>query len=293
MKSAGETWIKTLFSLLKDMLFLRTIISMVAFLVAANFELCFCGCARAEYEINGECCPMCAPDEPNGLTKCFPCTVCATVKGLKVQKSCMRFGDTLCEPQEGFHCIKQKKGSCELAVEHSKCQPGQYIENTGTALSDTVCVDCTDGSYSNGSVMSCLPHSKCEMMGFKEKKAGTTSSDAECEKVTSVGLVVLVTIAVVLVVAGTVAALLACIKYRKCNPQHSNKDVEYKSKQPSEDDDVHHRHFLWLLSDLCACGHFGICPTLSIKTSSSCSTTYKLKGETSISNRVVTMDAGL
>ncbi|XP_073766441.1 tumor necrosis factor receptor superfamily member 5 isoform X5 [Danio rerio] len=205
----------------------------------------------------------------------------------------MRFGDTLCEPQEGFHCIKQKKGSCELAVEHSKCQPGQYIENTGTALSDTVCVDCTDGSYSNGSVMSCLPHSKCEMMGFKEKKAGTTSSDAECEKVTSVGLVVLVTIAVVLVVAGTVAALLACIKYRKCNPQHSNKDVEYKSKQPSEDDDVHHRHFLWLLSDLCACGHFGICPTLSIKTSSSCSTTYKLKGETSISNRVVTMDAGL
>ncbi|XP_073766442.1 tumor necrosis factor receptor superfamily member 5 isoform X6 [Danio rerio] len=152
----------------------------------------------------------------------------------------MRFGDTLCEPQEGFHCIKQKKGSCELAVEHSKCQPGQYIENTGTALSDTVCVDCTDGSYSNGSVMSCLPHSKCEMMGFKEKKAGTTSSDAECEKVTSVGLVVLVTIAVVLVVAGTVAALLACIKYRKCNPQHSNKDVEYKSKQPSEDDETAH-----------------------------------------------------
>ncbi|XP_056319679.1 tumor necrosis factor receptor superfamily member 14 isoform X2 [Danio aesculapii] len=249
------------------MLFLRTITSTVAVLIAANFELCFCGCARAEYEINGECCPMCAPgnrvywhctvdtsttcvpclastftDEPNGFTKCFPCTVCATVKGLKIHKSCIRSGDTLCEPQEGFHCIKQNKGSCELAVEHSKCQPGQYIEHTGTAISDTVCVDCTVGSYSNGSVMSCLPHLKCEMMGLKEKKAGTTSSDAECEKVTSVGFIVLVTIAV-LVVAVIVAALFY-IKYRKRKPQRSNKNVEYRSQQPSEDDDVHHRHFL-------------------------------------------------
>lgn len=44
-----------------DMLLLRTIISTVGIVIAANFELCFCGCARAEYEINGECCPMCAP----------------------------------------------------------------------------------------------------------------------------------------------------------------------------------------------------------------------------------------
>lgn len=236
---------------------------MVAFLIAANFELCFCGCARAEYEINGECCPMCAPGnrvywhctvdtsttcvpclastfthEPNGLNKCFPCTVCATVKGLKIQKSCMRTEDTLCEPQDGFHCIKQNKGSCELAVEHSKCQPGQYIKHAGTALSDTVCVDCSVGFYSNGSVTSCLPHSKCEM-GFKNKKAGTTSSDAECEKVTSVWLVVSSCITVV-VVAGIVAAILFYIKYRKRKLQRSIKGVKYKSQQPSEDDETVH-----------------------------------------------------
>ncbi len=44
-----------------DMLLLRTIISSVAIIIAANLGLCFCGCAPAEYEINGECCPMCAP----------------------------------------------------------------------------------------------------------------------------------------------------------------------------------------------------------------------------------------
>ncbi len=44
-----------------DMLLLRTIISSVAIIIAANLRLCFCGCAPAEYEIDGECCPMCAP----------------------------------------------------------------------------------------------------------------------------------------------------------------------------------------------------------------------------------------
>lgn len=39
------------------------------FIIAATFllniELCLCACARAEYEINGECCPMCAPGKLN------------------------------------------------------------------------------------------------------------------------------------------------------------------------------------------------------------------------------------
>lgn len=30
-----------------------------------NIRLCFCACARAEYEINKECCPMCAPGKSN------------------------------------------------------------------------------------------------------------------------------------------------------------------------------------------------------------------------------------
>ncbi|XP_058647815.1 tumor necrosis factor receptor superfamily member 14-like [Onychostoma macrolepis] len=204
------------------MLLLRTFISTVAITIAANLGLCFCGCARAEYEIDGECCPMCAPgttcvpcpastytDEPNSRISCFPCTVCDPVYRLKVRKDCTHSADTTCEPQEGFHCIKLNKDSCALAVEHSACNPGQYIKQTGRAFSDTVCADCTDGTYSDGSLMACLPHSKCETMGLTEVKAGTTSSDAECEKVISLGVIAGVIIAV------TVASLLAYIIYRK------------------------------------------------------------------------------
>ncbi|KAK2898506.1 hypothetical protein Q8A67_009924 [Cirrhinus molitorella] len=125
-------------------------------------------------------------DEPNGLIKCFSCTVCDTVQHLKVKKACTRFADTICEPQEGFHCIKPNKDSCVLALEHTECKPGQFIKQKGTAFTDTTCADCTDGTYSNGSLMACLQHSTCETMGFIEIKAGTTSSDAECQKVTSV-----------------------------------------------------------------------------------------------------------
>ncbi|XP_056116823.1 tumor necrosis factor receptor superfamily member 14-like [Rhinichthys klamathensis goyatoka] len=167
------------------MLLLRTIISIVGIVMVANFELCFCGCARAEYEINGECCPMCAPGnrvywhctvdssttcvacpastytvEPNKLTTCFSCTVCDAVQGLRVLKACTRSADTICEPHEGFHCIQPNKRSCKLAVEHSKCKPGKYIKQIGTSFADTVCADCTDGTYSNGSLMACQPHSK-------------------------------------------------------------------------------------------------------------------------------------
>lgn len=42
--------------------------STVAITIAANLGLCFCGCARAEYDINGECCPMCAPGKVQMFT---------------------------------------------------------------------------------------------------------------------------------------------------------------------------------------------------------------------------------
>ncbi len=59
---------------------------------------------------------------------------------------------------------------------------------------------------------------RCETMGLTEVKAGTTSSDAECEKVTSVGLIAGVITAVLL----AVIVALACIIYRKCKARGSN-----------------------------------------------------------------------
>uniref|UniRef100_A0A8C1PCD3 Si:ch211-261n11.7 n=1 Tax=Cyprinus carpio TaxID=7962 RepID=A0A8C1PCD3_CYPCA len=243
------------------------ILLIILYIVSIAFlylELAYCVCARAEYEINGECCPMCAPgnhvywhctidtsttcvpcpestytDEPNGLTKCFSCTVCDTDQHLKVKKACTRSADTICEPQEGLHCIKLNKESCTLALEHTECKPGQYIKQSGTAFTDTVCAGCIDGTYSNGSLRACLPHSKCETMGLTEIKAGTSSSDAECEKVTSVGLIVGVTIAVlvgVVAVAAAVAAVkLACI--RKHKARRSKKPGVCRTPQQATEDD--------------------------------------------------------
>ncbi|XP_026121516.1 tumor necrosis factor receptor superfamily member 5-like, partial [Carassius auratus] len=127
------------------------------------------------------------------------------------------------------------KASCALAVEHTECKPGQYIKQTGTAFTDTVCAGCTDGTYSNGSLTACLPHSKCETMGLTEMKPGTSSSDAECEKVTSVGLIVGVTIVLVAVV--TVAIISAYIIYRKHKASRSKKSGECRTPREATEDD--------------------------------------------------------
>ncbi|XP_067250867.1 tumor necrosis factor receptor superfamily member 14-like isoform X1 [Chanodichthys erythropterus] len=186
------------------------ILSITA-VVTLNFKLCFSACAWAEYEINGECCPMCVPgnrvlwhcteytsttcvpcpeltytDEPNGLTACFPCSVCEAEQGLRVNRTCTRSIDTVCEPLEGFYCIEQNKGSCRFAVKHSECDPGQYIRQAGTAFTDTDCGNCAEGTYSNGTFTTCQPHSKCETEGLQEIKPGSMSSDTECGNSTSV-----------------------------------------------------------------------------------------------------------
>uniref|UniRef100_A0A673MMI6 TNFR-Cys domain-containing protein n=1 Tax=Sinocyclocheilus rhinocerous TaxID=307959 RepID=A0A673MMI6_9TELE len=203
------------------------ILLIILYIVSIAFlylELAYCVCARAEYEINGHCCPMCAPgnrvlwhctvdtsttcapcntstytDESNGLEICFPCSACDA--GLRIQKACTRLSDTVCEPLEGFFCMVQEKGSCRLAVKHSQCKPGEYIQQRGTANTDTVCGECINGTYSVGTFTACQPHTLCQSMGRKQLKMGTTSSDARCEH-TPNGLVVgiIATVAVVVVV---------------------------------------------------------------------------------------------
>ncbi|XP_026104863.1 tumor necrosis factor receptor superfamily member 14-like isoform X1 [Carassius auratus] len=182
---------------------LRIIIFITLLLL--NYDLCSCQCPHAEYKIEKQCCPKCAPgnhvgwhctddtsttcvpcppltftDEPNGLVECFPCTVCDANQGLRLSEVCTRSSDTVCGPLERFYCIKEEKGSCTLAVQYSECNPGQYIKQAGTGSTDHVCANCTGDTYSNGSFSSCLPHTKCEAMGLAETNPGTHSSDSEC-----------------------------------------------------------------------------------------------------------------
>ncbi|KAG7332615.1 hypothetical protein KOW79_004449 [Hemibagrus wyckioides] len=157
----------------------------VAAIFFQNIELCICTCEQDEYEINGECCPMCSPGyhieshcteltettcapcqgstysaKPNGLPVCSNCTMCSTVNRLRVKTKCTRNSDTVCEPLEGFYCTDEHRGSCRYAVEHKKCTPGQYIKQKGTAVKDTECALCENGTYSKGSFQICKQHTK-------------------------------------------------------------------------------------------------------------------------------------
>ncbi|XP_046726276.1 tumor necrosis factor receptor superfamily member 14-like isoform X2 [Silurus meridionalis] len=127
--------------------------SLIAAVSFLNIELYFCACGRAEYEINGECCPMCPPgnrvyrhcteftsttcmpcvgstytDEPNGLSNCLSCTVCDVGQGLKVKMACTWTSDTVCEPLEGFYCTDNYRDKCIFARQHTQCNPGEYIK---------------------------------------------------------------------------------------------------------------------------------------------------------------------
>uniref|UniRef100_A0A8C2JWM3 Tumor necrosis factor receptor superfamily member 14-like n=1 Tax=Cyprinus carpio TaxID=7962 RepID=A0A8C2JWM3_CYPCA len=181
---------------------LLLVILYIVSIALLYIELAYCVCASAEYEINGHCCPMCAPgnrvlwhctvdtsttcescsastytDEPNGLEMCFSCSTCDA--GLRIQKACTRLSNTICEPLKGFFCMVREKGSCKLAVKHSQCNPGEYIQQKGTASTDTVCGECTNGTYSDGTFTACQPHTICQSMGGKQIETGTTSSDAK------------------------------------------------------------------------------------------------------------------
>ncbi|XP_056320324.1 tumor necrosis factor receptor superfamily member 14-like [Danio aesculapii] len=215
-------------------MFTFTISILISIIVPLNYDLCSCQCARAEYETDNQCCPMCAPgnrvywdctddtsttcvpcleltftDEPNGLKECFPCTVCDTNRGLRVNKACSRSSDTVCEPLEKFYCIDKMKSSCTSALQHSDCKPGQYIKQAGTGSTDTVCAECTGDTYSNGSFSSCLPHTKCEDTGHAETSPGTHSSDTQCGNPSTPLPVIIPSVIAILILIIAVSGVLA------------------------------------------------------------------------------------
>ncbi|KAM7411056.1 hypothetical protein PAMA_021168 [Pampus argenteus] len=98
-------------------------------------------------------------NEPTGRTLCFTCANCDAGSGLKINRSCTTTSDTVCEPLDGFYCINSIEDGC-VAQKHTSCQPGQYISQKGTALTDTVCTDCSNDTFSDGTLAYCQPHTQ-------------------------------------------------------------------------------------------------------------------------------------
>ncbi|XP_046727843.1 tumor necrosis factor receptor superfamily member 14-like [Silurus meridionalis] len=191
-------------------------------------------CNNTEYEVGGECCSMCNSghhvskhchgnsetvcnpcpnstytDVPNGLMACLICTVCDEGHGLMVKSNCISVSDAVCEPLPQHYCLENHGKGCRNAREHSTCLPGQYIKQTGTALEDTVCKDCSDETYSDGSLMQCKPHKNCESLGQMTVTQGTRSSDAMCGQESShLGLIVGILLSALLVIVIAIVILL-------------------------------------------------------------------------------------
>ncbi|KAK0143411.1 Tumor necrosis factor receptor superfamily member 14 [Merluccius polli] len=185
-------------------------------------------CRQREYRIGEDCCPTCPPgmyvtqhcteftstscrpckegtfqDNMNGRERCFSCTNCDAGLGLKVKKLCTVTSDTLCENLDGYFCIDSNRDGCVAAQRHIVCSPGQHISQRGTADKDTECLQCTNGTFSDGTSTSCQPHTKCESVGRKQIQPGSDSTDSECgEQVqgSNTGLV-----------AGIITGLVLCI----------------------------------------------------------------------------------
>ncbi|XP_051805588.1 tumor necrosis factor receptor superfamily member 14-like isoform X2 [Acanthochromis polyacanthus] len=174
-------------------------------------------CHPGEYQIGNKCCPMCPAgsrvktdctefrpttclpcldgtyvDKPTGQKKCFDCANYDKGLGLKVKTSCTTTSNTVCEPLEGFYCTDRIGNNCVAAQKHTICQPGQYINQAGTPFTDTVCSDCSAGTFSDGTFTSYQPHSQCESVNLQVIKPGT-STDAECgEKSSNVAVAVII-----------------------------------------------------------------------------------------------------
>ncbi|XP_028439691.1 tumor necrosis factor receptor superfamily member 5-like isoform X2 [Perca flavescens] len=182
-------------------------------------------------------------DRPTGLTECFVCSRCDSGSGLKIKRPCTTISDTVCEPLEGFYCRHAVEDNCVEAQKHSICQPGQYILQKGTALRDTECSDCRDGTFSDGTLLtSCQPHTQCQSLDLQLIKPGTASTDAECGEQSSGAVSRGVVGGLVLVVGLAIALFFVWhLKNKKDTERKRNADnpQQYfkKNKHPHEEEE--------------------------------------------------------
>ncbi|KAK0131869.1 Tumor necrosis factor receptor superfamily member 14 [Merluccius polli] len=201
-------------------------------------------CHQREYRVGEDCCRTCPPgmyvaknctkytgtsckrckegtfqDQINSGERCFSCKDCDAGLGLKVKKFCTVTSDTVCENLDGYFCIDSNRDGCIEAQRHMVCSPGQYISQRGTADKDTECLQCTNGTFSDGTPTSCQPHTKCESVGLKQIQPGSDSTDSECgEQVqgSNTGLVAGIITGLVLCIALASMALWRKKIIRKC-----------------------------------------------------------------------------
>ncbi|KAK2850764.1 hypothetical protein Q5P01_007040 [Channa striata] len=217
-------------------------------------------CHQAEYQTGNDCCPKCFPgsrvktdcrgfrstsclacldgtymDQPNGRKYCLSCTNCESGSGLRIKTSCRTTSDAVCEPLDGFYCVDSTENSCVRATKHRSCEPGQYVSSKGTASSDTLCSRCPDGTFSDGTLTLCRPHTQCESQNLRLIKAGNAAADAECGEKSSNRTRTVIGVVVAFVVISILGAVLF-ILYK--NKKKTNLNPEQSSESQNQENEL-------------------------------------------------------
>ncbi|KAJ0064920.1 hypothetical protein NL108_017527 [Boleophthalmus pectinirostris] len=206
-------------------------------------------CRQNEYMIGEKCCPMCPVgtrvyrdctdfhstwcvqcdsgtymNKPTARTACFQCRTCDSGSGLRVKVPCSSWSDTVCEPEDRFFCVKSSdEGNCEETQKHSLCSPGEFIQQPG---SSSVCSPCPQGSFSDGTLSSCQPHTRCEEKDKVTAKEGTSQSDAECAERSTSPVIISVSVGIMVVVVAVAVVVAVMLKKKKRRPKDNVTDME-------------------------------------------------------------------
>ncbi|XP_076840234.1 tumor necrosis factor receptor superfamily member 5 isoform X1 [Brachyhypopomus gauderio] len=201
-------------------------------------------CDLDTHYINGDqCCTMCPPgkklpqnadcsipmcedckdgeyqDVYNKYTKCKRQPICDPNLNFMKQTNPSKTELSPCPCLPDHHCSSE---NCETCVRNTVCQAGQRVWKMGNRTSDTVCKNCSHGTFSNTqSAMTCQPWTECTG-GFHESVPGSSTSDRTCEATTNVKAIVLSVIAVLFLAA------LAVIVYYWRKDKNGSMDLEEK-----------------------------------------------------------------
>ncbi|CAI9543377.1 unnamed protein product [Staurois parvus] len=160
-------------------------------------------CSRTEYEKDGRCCSLCRPgqrldkdctessesvcvdckdgeyqDKWNQETDCLPHQYCGENLGFRKISEGTREKNVDCVCQDGKHCSSQQ---CETCMSNKRCSPGHGVTQKADRYSDTECVPCLDGTFSNvtSDTEPCKDWQSCTN-SQQQIRPGTNKSDAVC-----------------------------------------------------------------------------------------------------------------
>ncbi|XP_043116551.1 tumor necrosis factor receptor superfamily member 5 [Puntigrus tetrazona] len=121
-------------------------------------------------------------DQENKLSQCRACRECSIANNMEMEKECKEDKNTECKCKPGYYCTHISESHCDNCTPVSKCPPGKGVAFHYTFKTNTVCIPCPVGTYSDVDdyISSCKNFTSCDNLGRHLEVPGTTKSDVVC-----------------------------------------------------------------------------------------------------------------